>query len=251
MFFDFADTLVHTEGFDYDTCLKKMQQNLTKNGLAVPPENFMRAYFDARDRFYKKTNETLEEQEFEERISGALKICGIELMSQDKRVREAIDVFMDAFADSMRMDDYVLSLLEQLQRKYKLAIVSNMSYADAEIRSLKKLGIAKYFDAIVISGKVGCRKPNPMIFQEALKSVNLKAIETVFVGDSPIADVAGANQVGMKTILLIEKNRKMLATDTFQFYAARNVEAIIPDKTITELTQLPEALDFLNKQTEP
>jgi putative hydrolase of the HAD superfamily len=251
VFFDFADTLVHTDGFDYDACLKKMQQNLTKNGLAVPSEDFIRAYFHARDRFYKKTSETLEEQEFEERMREALKICGITLMPQDKRVHEAIDVFMDAFVDSMKMDDYVVSLLEQLQRKYKLAIVSNMSYADAELRSLKKLGIAEYFDAVVISGKVGWRKPSSRIFQEALKAVDVKAVETVFVGDSPIADVEGAQQIGMKTILLVEKNRKVPITDTSQFYANRNVETIIPDKTITELTQLPEALDFLTRQTEP
>jgi hypothetical protein len=52
----------------------------------------------------------------------------------------------------------------------------------------------------------------------------------------------------MKTILLIEKNRKAPTTDTFQLYAARNVETINPDKKIAELTQLPEALDFLTKQ---
>lgn len=243
--FDFGDTLVYTEGFDYDACLRKMHQNLAKNRIAVPYDDFKRIYFDVRDRFYMEMNETFEEQDFAERVTETLKPFGIKLASKDKRVQEAVKVFMDAFVDSLTIDNYLTQILEQLHKKYKLAIVSNMSFAEAGFQSLRKFDIAKYFDAIIMSGNVGWRKPSPKIFQKALKALDVKAEEAVFIGDSLRADIEGAKQLGMKTVLVIKKNKKIPSTDTFQLYVDKGLDTGNPDKIIMELTQLPEALDSL------
>ncbi len=247
--FDFGDTLVHTEGFDYDVCLQRIHQNLAKNGIAVPFNEFCRVYFEVRDRFYRETDKTLEEQDFAERIVQTLKPFGIELSREDKHVKEAVKVFMSAFVDSLRIDDNLPSLLEELHRKYKLAVVSNMSFAEAGFESLRKFGIAKHFDAIVISGAFGWRKPSPKIFRAALKALRAKAQETVFVGDSPIADIKGAKLLGIKTVLLTEKDKRIPSTDTFRLYIRQSADAPRPDITIVELAQLPEALECLVKET--
>jgi len=244
--FDFGDTLVHTEGFDYDSCLRKMHQNLAQNEVFVPFDDFKRAYFHVRDRFYREMDKTLEEQDFAERITQTLSAFGIRLPSEDKRVQEAVEVFMKGFVDSLRIDDYLPTLLKQLHKKYRLAVVSNMSFARAESDSLKKFGIMKHFDAVIISGNLGWRKPSPKIYQEALKALGVKANETVFVGDSPKADIEGPKQLGMKTVLLTKDNKKTPSTDTFRLYVNENVSEV-PNKTIMELAQLPEVLDSLEK----
>jgi putative hydrolase of the HAD superfamily len=247
--FDFADTLVRTERFDYDVCLCKMVQNFRKNGISVAFENFKRGYFDSRDRFYRKTERTLEEQDFAERIIETLGSCGIKLNVDDERIQEAAQAFSDCFAESLTIDNYLTSLLERLHRKYKLAIVSNMSFAKAIFKSLNEFYIAKYFDAIVVSGIIGWRKPSPIIFQEALQALGVKAEEAVFVGDSPVADIKGAEQMSMKTTLLVEKDKKQPLTDTFQFYMKEGKSNVRPDKTISKLTDLPRALLDLSKQS--
>jgi putative hydrolase of the HAD superfamily len=246
--FDFADTLVHTERFDYDACLGKMHQSLDKNGISVPFEDLKQGYFDSRDRFYKKTDKTLEEQVFTERIRETLEPCGLKLSADDRRIQEAAEAFSDCFARSLTMDDDLPSLLERLHEKYKLAVVSNMSFAEAIFKSLRKLDIAKHFDAIIVSGVLGWRKPAPRIFREALSALDIEAEEAIFVGDSPMADIEGAKRMGMKTVLLTEKGKKKPSTDTFQFYVKEGKSNVKPDKTISTLATLPRTLHDLAKQ---
>ncbi|MCK4637333.1 MAG: HAD-IIA family hydrolase [Methanomicrobia archaeon] len=45
-------------------------------------------------------------------------------------------------------------------------------------------------------------KPNPYVFELALKSMNLDRSEVVMVGDQISTDIKGANNVGMRSILL-------------------------------------------------
>jgi putative hydrolase of the HAD superfamily len=246
--FDFADTLVHTERFDYDTCLKKMVQSLSKNGISVSFESFKRGYFDSRDRFYRETEKTLEEQDFAERITETLRSCGIRLSARDEPVQEAAEAFSKCFAKSLTIESYLPSFLERLHKRYRIAVVSNMSFAEAVFQGLKQFDICKHFDVVVVSGVLGWRKPSPRIFQIALQALEVEAEEAVFVGDSPIADVEGAKQLGMKSILVVEKNRKQPSTDTVQFYSREGKSNVKPDKTISKLSDLPKALHDLSKQ---
>lgn len=246
--FDFADTLVNTERFDYDKCLGKMVQSLLKNGLSVPFESFKRGYFDSRDRFYKRTEKTLEEQNFAERLTETLRSCSIKVGAEDERIRGATKAFSNCFAKSLTIDSCLPSLLEQLHKKFKLAVVSNMSFAEAIFQSLREFNIAHNFDAVIVSGILGWRKPSLKIFQKALQTLDVKAEEAVFVGDSPRADIEGARQLGMKTVLLIEEGKKQPVTDTAQFYIEQGKSNVKPDRTITKLANLPRALRDLSRR---
>jgi putative hydrolase of the HAD superfamily len=211
-------------------------------------ENFKKGYFESRDRFYSETRETLEEQDFAERIKETLESCGIKLSANDKRIQEAAEVFSDCFVISLTIDSCLPSFLEGLHKKYKLAVVSNMSFAEAVFQSLRRFDIAKHFDAISVSGILGWRKPSARIFRETLQALDVKAEETVFVGDSPIADIEGAKRLGMKTVLVIEKDKKQPSTDTFQFYLKEGKSKKRPDKIIRKLANLPRALHNLSKE---
>jgi len=69
------------------------------------------------------------------------------------------------------------------------------------------LGIDRYFDFKVISAVFGAAKPDPKIFQEALRQADVRADEAVHVGDSLEDDVRGAHLVGIKTLWLDRSNR--------------------------------------------
>ena len=70
------------------------------------------------------------------------------------------------------------------------ALLSN-SWGDLYFRS----GWDDMFDAVVISGEVGMRKPDAEIFHYTLSQLELSAAECVFVDDHP-ANVAAAAQLG-------------------------------------------------------
>ena len=64
---------------------------------------------------------------------------------------------------------------------------------------------ALVFDAITTSEEARSCKPHPGIYHDALaKAGDLAAQEVVFVGDSLDYDVAGANALGMTTVLITE-----------------------------------------------
>src|SRR5262249_32778679 len=77
----------------------------------------------------------------------------------------------------------------------RLAIVSNF---DARLFGIcDGLGITAYFDAIVVSSRVGCAKPDPRIFALALDRLHVTAGEAMHVGDSGHEDIAGARAAGI------------------------------------------------------
>ncbi len=55
---------------------------------------------------------------------------------------------------------------------------------------------------MVVSEENGWRKPSSHIFQEALKKLQVTADEAVYIGDSPIEDIKGAKEAGLKTVFV-------------------------------------------------
>jgi putative hydrolase of the HAD superfamily len=230
--FDFGDTLIHTDKFNYDTCSRKVHESLVKDNIIVPYEEYKNVYFNIRKKLYKKTEESLREALFSLRLTETLKHFGYSLKQEDAIIVRSADAFADAFVPMMQMEPYVPKLLKQLKTegKYKIGLVSNFALPIAVKKTLERFDIAKYFDALTISGEVGWRKPSPKIFKKVLQTLDVKASETVFIGDSPHHDIEGAKNNGMKTILVKK--------------ASMDEEEKIgnPDRRIFELKELQKIL---------
>jgi putative hydrolase of the HAD superfamily len=94
----------------------------------------------------------------------------------------------------------VPDVLEQLQPRFQLAVISNF---DGRLRLiLQHLGISKFFAHIFISSEIGADKPDPEIFQRALKLIDLKPNEVLHVGDDPQRDWEAASAAGLSIFRL-------------------------------------------------
>jgi HAD superfamily hydrolase (TIGR01549 family) len=84
----------------------------------------------------------------------------------------------------------------------KLGIVSN-TFVPAEVldRHLERVGLIGLLPVRVYSCQEIYRKPDSRIFRAALERTHLAAAETLFVGDSVLADIRGANRVGLISVL--------------------------------------------------
>lgn len=92
------------------------------------------------------------------------------------------------------------SMLNILQKqKHSLGLITN-GRGTFQTRAVQGLGIEQYFDAILISETEGVRKPDTEIFRRALDRLGVEANTSVFIGDHPETDIAGAKNAGMKTI---------------------------------------------------
>ena len=107
------------------------------------------------------------------------------------------------------LDPQAKSVLGELQGRYKLALISNFDHPPHVHRLLDELALRPFFDAVVVSGDVGVKKPDPAIFAPALEQTGLTTDEALFVGDSPEDDVAGAKAAGLRPVLI----RRSLGAD--------------------------------------
>lgn len=100
-------------------------------------------------------------------------------------------------------------LAEFRDQGIKLGVVSN-TFIPAEIldRHLAREGLLDLLPIRVYSCQVGYRKPHRRIFEEAIRRAQVDPARTLFVGDSVLADVRGANRAGLISVLKDPGHRK-------------------------------------------
>jgi FMN phosphatase YigB (HAD superfamily) len=82
---------------------------------------------------------------------------------------------------------------------YILAVISNRDKPFQEL--LNDHGIGEFFDFSLAAGEVNVFKPDPGVFEHALRRVNLSPQDAMYVGDNYYADVVGARAAGLRPIL--------------------------------------------------
>jgi HAD superfamily hydrolase (TIGR01549 family) len=83
---------------------------------------------------------------------------------------------------------------------YFLGLISNAPPDTARV--VEVLGLRQYLGSVVISGDVGYSKPNPEIFNIALREAGVNPIDALHVGDFYEADIVGARNAGIKGLLI-------------------------------------------------
>jgi putative hydrolase of the HAD superfamily len=123
---------------------------------------------------------------------------------------ECTGVFLDALATPLEpgsfVDAFMASIvfepapgakdaLEQLSRHgLRLGVVANWDCSLPE--QLDRLSLLDSFDTVVTSARAGASKPDPAIFELALRELHAAAERTLHVGDEPI-DEEGARAAGI------------------------------------------------------
>lgn len=91
------------------------------------------------------------------------------------------------------------TLIELVKKGYRLAVVSDAPAREAWLR-LCYLKLHHTFDAVITHEDTYQYKPHPAPFQKALSILGLRPEEAIMVGDWAERDVAGARQLGMRTV---------------------------------------------------
>jgi putative hydrolase of the HAD superfamily len=121
----------------------------------------------------------------------------------DDELRRFLEAEHAAWRPACRLAATTHALLESLRgRGLKLGLVSN-AFDPAELlhRDLAEMGVAERLDVAVFSSEVGRRKPDPLIFEQALERLGAAPERALFVGDTLATDIAGASALGMQTCL--------------------------------------------------
>ncbi len=124
--------------------------------------------------------------------------------------------WMDTYATCAVLFPRSLSTVRYLKGiGVSVGLVSN-GQAEFQRTKLRSSGLEKELETIVISGEVGIAKPDPKIFRIALEQLGAEPRETLFVGNNPWTDIAGATDAGMDTLLITNSAESHGATYTGQ-----------------------------------
>lgn len=190
---DFGDTLAYIDKEGSRKYTKALLSILHKYGYQGNLDDLSSGFDDAIGNSMKCELKSL--QEFWNLLLENLGIHNkLEVLIEElEKVRNCYSAIV------FRLYDGATRVLAVLQKKYRLALVSNCAIGTSDI--MKDLGLTRYFDCITLSYEVGVRKPDRPIYFDALKCLKLEPHECIFVADE-ISDLEGAREVGMRTILV-------------------------------------------------
>jgi HAD superfamily hydrolase (TIGR01549 family) len=208
--FDWGETLVRIPGMVHDPAAHlacalaafrdAIHPHLLAAGRALDEAAFMASYERAARHHMRASAETLREHRFEDRLAAALAELAAVGITDAMHALAFAQRLGDGVLDGLRLEHPdVPRMVRALAARFRLGIVSNYPFGPVVTGSLERLGLADCFEAVIVSGEVGWAKPHPQIFALALAAMRADPARTVFVGDNPVADMAGARAAGLWT----------------------------------------------------
>ena len=119
-----------------------------------------------------------------------------------------------------------IDVLKALSERYKVYALTN---GNADV---KMIGIDKFLSGAVSSADVGVSKPNPKIFEAALKKAGEAASSCIHIGDDYEDDIVGANNAGMASIWLNDRSQKDPSMN-------------LATKVVTKVQEIPHAVEMI------
>ena len=123
-------------------------------------------------------------------------------------------------------------LVSRLRETYRVGLLTDGPVC-AQQEKIDVLGWADLFDAVIITGALDAGKPDERAFGAILDALNITSEETVYVGDHPEVDIAGARAAGLHTIHVTDDGTSTTEADA----------SIERDALATRLPMLIESLD--------
>ncbi|MDX6482797.1 MAG: putative hydrolase of the superfamily [Gaiellaceae bacterium] len=208
--FDLWDTLVF-----YDVEHSRATERRIAERLGVDPDRFHRIWRESRS----------------ERDGGSLADSFRSVGATDESLPELLDLRRDAFREVAVPREGALETLRELrERGFRLGMISVCSDEVAEL--WEETPFAGLFDSTVFSCSVGLRKPDPAIYRLALDELDVEPADVMFVGDGANDELAGAERVGMRAVLILRPEQ-----DEPHWEEARGWQP--------RITSIPEVLDLV------
>jgi HAD superfamily hydrolase (TIGR01509 family) len=152
-----------------------------------------------------------------------------------EQVADLLRVRYEIFVRAVQAPPYVHELLRRLRRKYRLGLLSNYPDGNAIRASLAQTGLARFFDAVIVSADIGLVKPHPVPFLTMIEALGVKGSQAVIVGDNWVADIQGAKQAGLQAVLC----RQWATPEDMP----RRPDDLEPDAIISHVTQIEPLLE--------
>lgn len=237
--FDYIGTLVNCKGYTMEASKENLYSALVAEGFDFSKSSFLQAYDLAHEKYRIIRYEQLKEVTNAVWVAEALCNLGFKVNAGDYRIKCALNVFFKVYVDTFNLREGAKKLLKQVQKQCKVGLISNFTHAPVIHKSLRILGIDRFFNVVVVSEENGWRKPSSSIFEDALNKLGVEAKDAVYIGDSPVEDIKGAKQAGLKTVFVpsqFNKLKDLVESQQKPDFIANDLESIFSQ--LAEITGL-------------
>lgn len=164
----------------------------------VPFEDFFSVYRKINEHLWElyRNKQIAKEILRTKRFNLTLEHFGLEFKVNTVQIA---DYYINNISQKAYLFEGSKETLEKLVSRYTLSIMTN-GFKEVQYPKLERSGIQHLFSHIFISEEIGINKPNPGIFQFALKELSCTPSQAAMIGDDFEVDIAGAVAVGMKAI---------------------------------------------------
>ena len=195
VFFDLDHTLWD---FEKNYALT-FQEILPAANVSIDIDSFLKVYIPINFSYWKKYREEKVTKKDLKYLRLKETFDALKISVKDETIHQLSNEYIDKLPHHNHLFDGTFEILEYLQKKYQLHIITN-GFEEIQTKKMKKSGIYDFFETIITSESVGVKKPNKKVFEYALEKVNANAFDCIMIGDNLEADIEGALNCGIKAI---------------------------------------------------
>lgn len=222
MGFGRKNSMVTAVGFDLDGTLfddrQYVRAGLTEAARALEGRTGVDAREDLLEAYFQRG---VRERTFDHVI--AARDLSTDLLP------ELVEAYHDNDGDLVPYPETV-PVLEELADDYRLGLLTGGTNGREKLR---RLGVASYFDTVIVTSGGDVTKRDPEPFRELCDDLDARPSETAYVGDRPELDFVHPNRLGMHTIRVRKGQYADVAAESDRKEA---------DVTIDNLEELPDLL---------
>jgi len=239
--FDFGDTLMYGRNA-WEPFIAQADEALTNDlrshGLELNLNTFPTQFRKRLREYFSQREQDLFETTYTHVLRELLKEKNYDDVPSEI-IRNALDKLFAVTQNNWALEEDAVPTLKKLSESgYRLGIISNAG-DDQDVQQLVRgFNIRSHFDFVLTSAACSYRKPHPRIFELALANLYLLPSDAVMVGDNLIADIHGAQSVGIYGVWLNRRADPLMEKQ----------DTVSPDASLSSLTELPALLDQLQVQ---
>lgn len=199
VFFDLDHTLWD---FERNSALA-FQSVFSTYDVNVLLDDFLEIYIPVNLRYWKlfRDEKITREQLRYGRFRETFDALGYEI--SDEVIGLVGQEYVNRLPDYNHLFDGAVEILDYLKPRYSLHIITN-GFHEIQASKIRNANIEHYFATVTNSDMAGCKKPNPIIYEFALKAANADKANSIMIGDCIEADVQGALDFGLDAIYFNE-----------------------------------------------
>lgn len=225
IYFDLDNTLWDFESNSKDTLIE-LYEKYSLQKLGIPSFEFFHEKYVERNtmmweqyRLNKIDKETLRNKRFE--------FTFWDMGLDPELVPQGLsDDYVMAGPKRNKLYPQAKETLQYLSLKYKMHIITN-GFEEVQHLKLQSSGIHHFFENIITSDHVGHKKPDPRIFEHALKATSARSDEVIMIGDGLEVDIAGARNAGWDTVFFNPLKLKHQQEVTYEIYSLEGLKAFL------------------------